>query len=83
MGSTQDPVLFPLTPESGYYHPNRTSAAKPIVPVNLGKLIGLAMVALVLFAATGLLAGLFIKGLHLDNLNWPTMPWNYHWYGYR
>jgi hypothetical protein len=73
MGSPQDPVLFPLTPESGYYRPTAKRVAKP-VPVNLGKMIALTVTAMILCIATGILAGLFIKGL---NLQIPKMPWQH------
>jgi hypothetical protein len=79
MGSSQDPVLFPLTPEGGYYRPTAKPAEKP-APVNMRKLVGLSVLAIVLFIAMGVLAGLFIKGLHL---NLPRMPWQDNWYGYR
>jgi hypothetical protein len=74
MGKIQQPMLFPMIPESG-----RPRAGKaPTQPQSTGTSAGrffLALVALGLFAAMGYLAGMIIKALNLPMPRWPFNIW--------
>jgi hypothetical protein len=73
MGNIQQPMLFPMIPESG----RSKSAQVPQEQASAGSTAGrffLALVALFLFAAMGYLAGMLIKTLDIPLPKWPFRP---------
>jgi hypothetical protein len=73
MGNVQQPMLFPMIPESG----RSKSVSAPKEAESTGSSAGrflLALVALGLFAAMGYLAGMLIKILNIPMPKWPFRP---------
>lgn len=74
MGKIQQPLLFPMIPESG----RSRSARAPVPPPPSGSTAGrvlLALIALGLFAAMGYLLGMLIKVL---NIPIPHLPGRFY-----
>jgi hypothetical protein len=70
----QQPLLFPMIPESG----RSRSGRPPVPPPSSGSTAGrvfLALIALCLFAAMGYLRGMLIKPLDLPIPRLPFRPY--------
>ncbi len=74
MGKIQQPMLFPMIPESGRPRSGKAPAQPQPTGSSAGRLF-LALVALGLFAAMGYLAGMIIKMLNLPMPRWPFSIW--------
>jgi len=74
MDNSQQPLLFPMIPESGH----GKSGQMRVQPQSSGGTaarVFLALVALCLFAAMGYLLGMLIKTLDLPMPRWPFRPY--------
>ena len=70
MGKIQQPMLFPMIPESGRPKAGKIPAQPEATGTSAGRFF-LALIGLGLFAAMGYLAGMLIKALNLPMPKWP------------